>query len=174
MSFSSTNDADDARVDIVAENFWCHNRHKSYLDVKVFNPFTKSNVKESLTQCYCRLELDKKRVYEARVREVELGYFTPLVFSTSGGLGPAAKIFYKRLASLIAEKHIQLNPFLASCQIELFVATFCNHVSSWLKILIPSRRMLPNSLCHQSVLLSRQKCLMFCFYALMFVYVIYI
>ncbi|KAL5493181.1 hypothetical protein EMCRGX_G014319 [Ephydatia muelleri] len=107
VSFSSTNDADDARVDIVAENFWCHNRHKSYLDVKVFNPFAKSYVKESLTQCYRCLELDKKRAYEARVREVELGYFTPLVFSTSGGIGPAAKIFYKRLASLIAEKHDQ-------------------------------------------------------------------
>ena len=45
--------------------------------------------------------------YEVRVREVELGCFTPLVFSTSGGLGPAAKTFYKRLASLIAEKHDQ-------------------------------------------------------------------
>ena len=30
-----------------------------------------------------------------------------LVFSTSGGLGPAAKTFYKRLAPLIAEKHDQ-------------------------------------------------------------------
>ena len=116
-------------------------------------------------------------VLEARVREVELRCFTPLVFCTSGGLGPAAKTFYKRLASLIAEKHDQpcsLTLSFASCQIELFVATFCNHVSSWLKILIPSRRMLPTRLCHRSVLLSRQKCLMFCLYALMFVYVIYI
>ena len=30
------------------------------------------------------------------------------MFSTSGGLGPAAKTFYKRLASLIAEKHDRL------------------------------------------------------------------
>ena len=46
------------------------------------------------------------------------------MFSTSGGLGPAAKSFYKRLAPLIAEKHDQPykpNPLLASCQIELFV-----------------------------------------------------
>ncbi|KAL5474396.1 hypothetical protein EMCRGX_G026338 [Ephydatia muelleri] len=86
---------------------WCRNRQKSYLDFKVFNPFAKFYVKESLTQCYRRLELDKKRAYEARVREVELGCFTTLVFSTSGGLGPAAKTFYKRLASLIAEKHDQ-------------------------------------------------------------------
>ena len=98
---------DYAHVDIVAENFWRRNRQKSYLNVRVFNPFAKSYVKESLTQCYCRLEMDKKRAYEARVREVELGCFTPLVFCTSGGLGPAAKTFYKRLASLIAEKHDQ-------------------------------------------------------------------
>ena len=36
----------------------------------------------------------------------------PLVLSTSGGLGPAARTFYKWLASLIAEKHNQ--PFSLS------------------------------------------------------------
>ena len=36
-----------------------------------------------------------------------------------------------------------LTHVLASCKIELFVATFCNHVSSWLKIHVPSRCMLP-------------------------------
>ena len=35
--------------------------------------------------------MDKKHAYEAKVREVELGCFPPLVFSTSGGLGSAAK-----------------------------------------------------------------------------------
>ena len=59
----------------------------------------------SLTQCYRHFEQDKKRAYEARVREAELGCFIPLVFSTSGGLGPAAKTFFKRLVSLISEKH---------------------------------------------------------------------
>ena len=71
----------------------------------MFNPFAKSYVKESLTQCSRRLEMDKKRAYEARVREVELGCFTPLVFSTSVGLGLLP--FFKRLASLIAERHDQ-------------------------------------------------------------------
>ena len=66
-------------------------------------------MKESLTQCYRHLEQDKEHAYEARVREVELGCFTPLVFSTSGGLGPAAKTVYKRLASLIAEKKTNMN-----------------------------------------------------------------
>ena len=85
-------------------------------------------MKESLTQCYHRLELDKKRAYEARVHEVELGCFTPLVFSTSGGLGPAAKTFYKRLASLIAEKHDQpysLTLFWLRAKLSFYILQSC-------------------------------------------------
>ena len=36
---------------------------------------------------------------------MEHGTFTPLVLSSSGGWGPSAMVAYKRLASLIAEKH---------------------------------------------------------------------
>ena len=43
----------------------------------------------------------------SRVCEVEPGCFTPLLFSTSGGLLLAASIFSKRRASLIAEQHDQ-------------------------------------------------------------------
>ena len=50
------------------------------------------------------LELEKKRCYEERIREIEHGSFTPLVLSAAGGIGPAATIVYKRLASLISEK----------------------------------------------------------------------
>jgi len=39
------------------------------------------------------------------VREIEHGSFTPLVFSASGGMGPTARVFYKKLASMIAVKH---------------------------------------------------------------------
>ena len=46
----------------------------------------------------------KKRVYEERVREVEHGSFSALVFSTSGGMGPMATVVYRRLASMIAER----------------------------------------------------------------------
>ena len=49
-------------------------------------------------------ELEKKRAYEERVREVEHGSFSPLVFSAAGGMGTIATVVYKRLASLLAEK----------------------------------------------------------------------
>ena len=51
--------------------------------------------------CYRRHEREKCRAYEQRVREVERGSFTPLVFSISGGMGRAATVTYKRLASLL-------------------------------------------------------------------------
>ena len=49
--------------------------------------------------------MTKKREYGDRVREVELASFTPLVFSTTGGMGKEATVFYRRLADLLAHKH---------------------------------------------------------------------
>ena len=42
--------------------------------------------------------------YEQRVQDVERSSFTPLVMSTTGGMGKAASTFYKRLASMLSEK----------------------------------------------------------------------
>ena len=39
--------------------------------------------------------------------EVEHGSFTPLVFSAVGGMNTAATVMYKRLASILADKHAQ-------------------------------------------------------------------
>jgi len=50
------------------------------------------------------MRTQKKRTYEARIREVEHGTFTPLVFSATGGMTDQAIVFYKRLASLLSEK----------------------------------------------------------------------
>ena len=46
----------------------------------------------------------KKREYGQRVRDVEHGVFTPIVFTTTGGMGREAATFYKRLADMIAGK----------------------------------------------------------------------
>ena len=46
----------------------------------------------------------KKRSYQARIREVEHGTFTPLVFSATGGMSDEAYAFYKHLASLLSDK----------------------------------------------------------------------
>ena len=74
---------------------------KAFVDVRVFNPCAQSNRRSPLASMYRRHEQEKKRQYEERVREVERATFTPLVMSTTGGMGRAAT---KRLASMISEK----------------------------------------------------------------------
>ena len=77
---------------------------RAFFDVKVFNPLAPSNRHPIINAAYRHHENNKKRHYEQRVREVEHSSFTPLVFSTTGGLGPAAAAFYKCLASMLADK----------------------------------------------------------------------
>ena len=69
-----------------------------------FHPFASSYSSTSLTSLYRQHERKKKREYGDRVREVEMGCFTPLVFSTVGGMGREAMATFKRLANLLAEK----------------------------------------------------------------------
>ena len=50
---------------------------------------------------------EKRRAYEEHVHKINHGSFTLLVLSTSGGMGKAASITYKQLASLLATEHEQ-------------------------------------------------------------------
>ena len=72
-----------------------------------FNPFAPTYSSTSLPQCYRRAELEKRRMYEECIWEIEHGSFTPLVFSCSGGMGPLATIVYKCLVGLISKKSSQ-------------------------------------------------------------------
>ena len=94
---------DGARLDIAANGFWGGRHERAYFDVRVFNPLAPSN-RQPLAACYRKHENIKKRAYEQRVREIEHGSFTPIVLSLTGGLGKAANLCYKRLASMIAAK----------------------------------------------------------------------
>ena len=107
LSHRTSNYEDGARLDVSAQGFWGDRHDRAFFDVRVFNPLAPSNCRSSLTATYRRHENIKKRSYEQRIREVEHGSFTPLVFSASGGMAPAATITFKRLASLIAEKQQQ-------------------------------------------------------------------
>ena len=94
---------DGARLDIAASGFWGGRFECGFFDVRIFNPYAPSN-RQPITTCYRKHENTKKRAYEQRVREIEHGTFTPLVLSATGGLGNAATVCYKRLASMIATK----------------------------------------------------------------------
>ena len=96
---------DDARLDVVAGGFWGGRFEKTFLDVRIFNPHAPSNKSLQTTTRYRRHEREKRRKYEQRIREIEHATFMPLVLSCTGGAGPSATIFIKRLATLPAEKH---------------------------------------------------------------------
>ena len=104
---------DDARLDIAADSFWGSDRQCAFFDKRVFNPLAPSYHNTSLAQCYRRNEQEKKRAYDQRVREIEHGYFSPLVFTTTGGMGTVATVVYKWLAWIISENHE--NPSVKPC-----------------------------------------------------------
>ena len=54
---------------------------------------------------YRLYEKDKKRKYNRRIIAIEQGHFTPLILSTSGGIGPECAIFVKRLAKKASGPH---------------------------------------------------------------------
>ena len=73
-------------------------------DVRIFNAFAESNQSTSLAATFRKHEGEKCHAYKERVREVERGSFTPLVFSSSGGMGKATMVVYRRLANLLSDK----------------------------------------------------------------------
>ena len=98
-----SNKAQDARLDIYARGFW--ERHRSaFFDVWVCHPNAVS-YKDLEPQLLYRIhENEKKRLYSKRVTHIELGTFTLLVFTTTGGMGKECLMYHSRLAQLIAIK----------------------------------------------------------------------
>ena len=82
LHFKTANSDSNAQLDIAANGFWGGRFERSFFDVRVFNPGAPSN--HPFKSAYRRHEREKRRQYEQRVREVEHGHFTPLVFTTTG------------------------------------------------------------------------------------------
>ena len=92
-----------AHPDISARGLWsaCE---KTYFDVMVSHPTADSYMKMNVQQIYKKGEDLKKSTYGDRIRNVEKASFTPLIFTTTGGMGPECMRFNKRLAEKIANK----------------------------------------------------------------------
>ena len=97
---------DNARPDVKALGFWGNEKQCAFFDVRMFNPFVPSHASQTIQSTYRKNEKEKRRQYEKRITDIEHGSFTPLVMSATGGLGPSAGVFYKRLACMISQKHI--------------------------------------------------------------------
>ena len=106
LALRSARVADGDRPDIRAKGLWtnCNTWHDTFVNVRVIHPDCPSYLSTAVPALYKRFDKEKKRQYGQRVREVELGSFTPIVFSTTGGMGAEAQIFYRRLAGQLSIK----------------------------------------------------------------------
>ena len=103
MAMASANISDEARSDLRIRSFWRPMRN-AFFDLRVYYPFAPSYRSDSPEKLYKRFAADKKREYEQRIRNVEDGDFTPLIMSSSGGMGPEMQTFLKHLCRQIALK----------------------------------------------------------------------
>ena len=94
-------------MDVSARRFWGGRYQRTFFDVRVFYPTALSYRNTAVSSLYKRFEREKQRMYELCVRDIEMGSFTPLVFSTYGEMGDLGITVFKRLASLLAAQHDQ-------------------------------------------------------------------
>ena len=104
LTNKTSNASEGARLDVSVKGFWGGRQERTFLDVRVFNPHASSNKKLNIKKCYKKHEKEKKRIYEERIKNIEHSSFTPLILSATGGMAKQSTTFYKRLASLLAEK----------------------------------------------------------------------
>ncbi|CAH3168283.1 unnamed protein product [Porites lobata] len=93
----------EARLDIKAGGFWARGV-TAFFDVRVTHVNSKCYQSKPTSEVFKEQEEEKKRKYQLRVLDVEMGSFTPLVFGTNGGMGNECHRFLKHLADKIAQK----------------------------------------------------------------------
>ena len=97
----SANREDEARLNVRASNFWCKGQ-EAFFDIRVFYPIAPSYCQKDLISLFRMHELEKKREYAERVREIERGTFNPLVFASTGGMAKECTICFKRIADILS------------------------------------------------------------------------
>ena len=76
---------------------------RTFFDIRVTHPNCDTNTFKTLDKIYKDHEKEKKDLYEERVLQSEKGSFVPLVFTTSGGMGPLCTVFVDRVSEMIAD-----------------------------------------------------------------------
>ena len=137
-----------------ALGFWGNRYQQAFFDVRVFNPNALTYHKLQLPSAYQRQEREKKRLCEQRVHEIELASFTPLVFSSSGGMSKSTSVAYKRLASLLAEKRDQPYSLVMAGYVAALDSLFSDLLSPVLEDLVHFIKEV-SILTHLSLLLVR-------------------
>ena len=92
-----------ARLDVHARGVWERQR-SAFFDVRVCHRNADSYRGMTPQQIYKQHETKKKSQYSSRVMEIKYGIFTPLVFTTTGGMADKCRRYHCRLAELISTK----------------------------------------------------------------------
>ena len=90
FSLASANTTNDARLDITTRGFWSRGQDANF-DVRVFYPNSSSYRSLNLKSVYKHHKGAKKCKCGHQVRDIEHRVFTPLVFSSTEGMGCEAK-----------------------------------------------------------------------------------
>ena len=80
------------------------NSELTFVDVMVFYPLAPSYRNQSPVTTIKTMENQKKRKYNQRILDCENGSYTPLVFTTNGGMSMKTKQFYRRIGQLLCER----------------------------------------------------------------------
>ena len=94
----------EARLEFKAGGFWSRGV-TAFFDVRETHVNSKCSQGKETSTIFKEQEEEKKRKYQQRVLDVEMGSFTSLVFGTNGGMGADCNSFFKRLAEKLSEKN---------------------------------------------------------------------
>ena len=105
----------EARLDMKAGGFWSRGV-TAFFDVRVTHGNSKCNQGKATSKIFKEQEEEKKRKYQQRVLDVEMGSFTPLVLESTVGWEPTATAFsnaqprssQKRIRNLITLLSLEL------------------------------------------------------------------
>ena len=84
----------------------------------------------------CEAWEEEKFISKERIREVEHGTFSPLIFSCTGGMGPIAIVVYKRIAALLSKKNGQNYSKTLYLYIEFFSTPVSHHLFERIQIFL--------------------------------------
>ena len=102
--YKSAKKEDDARSDVRVRGFW-GNWRNAFFEFRVFYPHAKSYKSIMPHSLYKQFARTRRREYGERVLQCEDGDFTPMILSSSGGMGEEMSMALKHLGKKVSEKH---------------------------------------------------------------------
>ncbi|CAH3043450.1 unnamed protein product [Porites evermanni] len=127
FNLQSTVTSREARLDMKAGGFWTPGV-TALFDVRVTHVNSRSNQGKFTATIFKEQENEKKRKYNQRVMDVEMGTLTPLVFGTNGGMGLDCQNFLRTLANKLSTKNDEPYASVISwlrIQLSFFLVFFC-------------------------------------------------